>query len=49
MCSIPLMALGLGFSASPPSRKLAFGGAGDRLSIKWGFLQCSTCAFAGIG
>jgi hypothetical protein len=25
MCSIPLMALGLGFSASPPSRKLAFG------------------------
>ena len=37
MCSIPLMALGLGFSASPPSRKLAFGGAGRPLLIKWGF------------
>ena len=49
MCSIPLMALSLGFSASPPSRKLAFGGAGRPLLIKWGFLQCSTCAFAGIG
>jgi hypothetical protein len=36
MCSIRMMALGLGFSASQPSRKLAFRPAGAQLLIKMG-------------
>src|SRR5262249_24845606 len=49
MCLIRMMELVLGFSASQPSRKLAFHPRAAQLLIKWGFLQCSTCAFAAIG
>jgi hypothetical protein len=45
----PKDTVSLGFSASRPSRKLAFRSPRAPLPIKMGFLQCSTCAFARIG